>query len=751
MNASSNASAVAGSPTALRGPDSPAIDFPEDYAERVYAGILGKIIGVYLGRPFEGWRLPKILDELGEIRYYVNDRHDIELKNHRLVVTDDDITGTFTFPRVLRDYPPSELDAVRVGRTWLNYVIEDRTVLWWGGRGNSTEHTAFLLLKDGLTPPETGSIARNGRVVAEQVGAQIFSEVWGLISPGNPERAADLARCAASVSHDGEALHAARVVAALVAQAFVERDVDRLLDTAAALIPGESLIRKVMDDVRKWHADGIDWQAGWSRINDRYGYDKYGGNCHVIPNHALVIHALVHGAGNFSRALGVVNSCGWDTDSNAGNVGCIAGVLGGLSSIDEGPDWRGPVRDRMYLPTADGGGTITDAAREALAVVGYAHTLQGTDPPKVKAGARFHFEFPGAVQGFDSEPRGALQIDNVQEHSTHGNRSLALRYASGIGTSLALTPTFITPDTVEIPPYGMVASPTLYPGQKVTAKVTADRGAVQCQLVIHFFNGRDRRQLIGGAVTTLESGKAAELSWCVPDTGGQPIADVGLAVTPLTTNSGTVLLHYLTWDGDPDVTLSRPADGGQMWRHAWVDAMDSFNSRWPEPFRLVQNRGTGMLIHGAREWRDYEVSADVTPHLARSVGLAARVQGLQRYYAVRLVGGTTVQLIKVLDGESILDEAPFEWEFGRTYELRLATVGDRVVATVGDTVLEAIDSNSRLSSGGIALLVEEGRTATNVVRVRPASAQLHALEAARSFDNPITASNTDVPQEGPTT
>ena len=28
---------------------------PADYEERVYAGVLGKIIGVYLGRPFEGW------------------------------------------------------------------------------------------------------------------------------------------------------------------------------------------------------------------------------------------------------------------------------------------------------------------------------------------------------------------------------------------------------------------------------------------------------------------------------------------------------------------------------------------------------------------------------------------------------------------------------------------------------------------------------------------------------------------------
>jgi ADP-ribosylglycohydrolase len=46
---------------------------PEDYLERVYAGILGKIVGVYLGRPFEGWSHERILRELGPIRYYVHE------------------------------------------------------------------------------------------------------------------------------------------------------------------------------------------------------------------------------------------------------------------------------------------------------------------------------------------------------------------------------------------------------------------------------------------------------------------------------------------------------------------------------------------------------------------------------------------------------------------------------------------------------------------------------------------------------
>ncbi len=43
-----------------------------DYSERVYAGVLGKVIGVYTGKPFEGWTHEAIMEELGEIKGYVH-------------------------------------------------------------------------------------------------------------------------------------------------------------------------------------------------------------------------------------------------------------------------------------------------------------------------------------------------------------------------------------------------------------------------------------------------------------------------------------------------------------------------------------------------------------------------------------------------------------------------------------------------------------------------------------------------------
>ena len=47
---------------------------PHDYTERVYAGVLGKIIGVYLGRPFEGWTYDTIMARLGEVNYFIHEQ-----------------------------------------------------------------------------------------------------------------------------------------------------------------------------------------------------------------------------------------------------------------------------------------------------------------------------------------------------------------------------------------------------------------------------------------------------------------------------------------------------------------------------------------------------------------------------------------------------------------------------------------------------------------------------------------------------
>ena len=704
---------------------------PADYAERVYAGILGKIIGVYLGRPFEGWSYERIMAELGEIRYYVNHRHDLPLRNHLLVVTDDDISGTFTFLRAMPDYGNSlQLKPAQIGQTWLNYIIEKRTTLWWGGLGNSTEHTAYLRLKSGIPAPHSGAISLNGKVVAEQIGAQIFIEGWGLIAPGDPALAADFARRAASVSHDGEAIYAAQVVASMVAQAFIESNINHLLDTALALISEKSLIHRLITDIREWNAlEPFDWRAARTRLAARYGYDQYGGNCHIIPNHGLVILSLLYGGGNFGLSQSIVNSCGWDTDCNAANVGCILGVRNGLAAFKGEHDWRGPLGDRLYIPSADGGRAITDAVQETYNILEIARSLHGETPIRPKGGARFHFSFPGSVQGFCSQPY--LSLENVPHPVQPQQRVLALHYRlEPGGATAALTPTFIPPEAIDMPGYELLASPTLYPGQTVSAELLADRSnelPVKAGIVIQSYGKDDELVTMHGPTKDLFPGQDVRLEWWVPDLGGEPIAGIGISIASEQAAQGAVYLDHMTWGGSPEAAFLRPSEPGRMWKRQWVDAVDGFSDQFEEAFRLVQNRGRGFAITGTREWTNYRLETKLTPHLVKAFGVAARFQGLQRYYALLLCERDTIQLIKHLDEETVLVEQRFDWEYGQSYDLRLIVNGNQVEAWINEIrLLMFEDLDQPLISGGIALICEEGRIGTDRVVVAPIERDIDA-------------------------
>lgn len=692
---------------------------PHDYEQRVYAGVLGKLIGVYLGRPFEGWSYDRIMAELGEVNYYVNER-----RNVPLIVTDDDISGTFTFLRALPDYGNRrDLTPAQIGQTWLNYIIEKQTILWWGGMGNSTEHTAYLRLKHGIPAPLSGSIELNGQVVAEQIGAQIFIDGWAMVAPGDPELAADLAGRAGSVSHDGAAVHGAQVLAAMEAQAFVERDLQKLLDTGVSLIPGDSIIARLIADIREWREQYADWRVTRKCIEERYGYHIYGGNCHMVPNHALIMLGLLYGDDDFQKSLMITNTSGWDTDCNSGNVGCLLGIKNGLAGLAGGPDWRGPVADRLFLPTADGGRAISDAVHETYQVVNIARALQGQTPVAPKYGARFHWDLPGSVQGW--QPIGAgttVTLENAEGHSQNGQHSLRVRFEdlAPEGAAWVGTPTFVPPEALKMGGYTLLASPMLYPGQTVRARVTADSGntaPVRCGLFVQVYNAQDALEAVAGPEVELAPGAAQELEWRVPEQGGQPIGGLGVVVRSSEVPGGSIYLDYVTWDGTPEVHFTRPA-GGTVWRRAWVAGVDHYDRWWPEPFRLIQDEGTGLLLTGTREWTDYTVTAAVRPHMVARAGLAARVQGMRRWYGLLLCADGQAQLVKSLDGEQVLAEAAYEWVLDRTYQLELTVSGADLVASVdGKELFRAHDGD--LATGGIALVADEGTVSVDEVAVRP--------------------------------
>jgi len=677
---------------------------PADYAERVYAGVLGKVIGVYLGRPFEGWTHQVIQERLGEVAYYVHDKLDVPL-----IVTDDDISGTFTFLRALEDHGiRPDLSSREIGQSWLNYLINERTVLWWGGLGNSTEHTAYIRLASGIGAPESGSMALNGKVVAEQIGAQIFIDGWAMVCPGDPDQAVRFADAAARVSHDGEAVYGARMLAAMEALAFVESDTNTLIDQALAYIPADSVIATMIGDIRNWHAVEKDWRRTRDLIEANYGYDIYGGNCHMVPNHGLIIHSLLHGDGDFSETLKIVNTCGWDTDCNSGNVGCLMGIKEGLAGIDaglnKGLDWRGPVADRLYMPTADGGRAISDCASEALHIINLGRSLAGRDSLAPKDGAQFHFTFPGSLQGFQVMD-GDAELAN--EPGASGERSLKIVCPgeARVGTPV-FTPSKETARYFEGRGYALMASPRVFPGQTIEAHLTVPAGLAEVNVYVACYGEDDEPQTFDGEVVVADAGEVARPVMKIPALPG-PVYEIGVRVSA---TAGSVYLDAMGWSGVPELSYRRPAHNGSMWRRAWVNGVDSLIA-WKgltEMFRLVQNRGTGLVMQGTREWRDYTVTAAVRPHMVVRTGVAARVQGMTRYYGLLLASGKRLQLTRMLHTESVLQEVPFDWQLDETYALSLEVTGDRLIGRVDDQVLVEC-SDDGLGSGAVGMVIEEGR------------------------------------------
>ena len=114
----------------------------------------------------------------------------------------------------------------------------------------------------------------------------------------------------------------------------------------------------------------------------------------------------------------------------------------------------------------------------------------------------------------------------------------------------------------------------------------------------------------------------------------------------------------------------------------------------------------------------------MTPLLAEAWGLAARVQGRERYYALMFdrADGGRVRLVSRRHDETVLAERtlPVVARPGlcaRACGLRHRRFApwsmDRIVFEVLDRSAEALDG------GGVALIVDTGSIATEVVRVNP--------------------------------
>lgn len=700
---------------------------PADYIERCYAGWLGKIAGVRLGAPIEGWTYEKILNVLGDSVYdYIVPYNDF--------AADDDTNGPMFFLRALEDYECSEaLTAEQIGKTWLNYTPYEHGFYWWGGYGISTEHTAYLNLRAGIPAPRSGSIEQNGRTVAEQIGGQIFIDTWGLVNPGDYKRAARFAEKAASVSHDGEGIYGGQFVAACVAAAFTDRDIRSVMEKGLSVIPEDCGYQRMARDVIAFYeAHPEDWRACFEFVKANYGYDRYPGNCHIMPNSAVMVLAMLYGEGDFTKTICICNMCGWDTDCTTGNVGAIMGVLCGLEGIDY-DKWLRPIHDFLACSSVMGSLNIMDVPWAVFYMARMAYKLAGEPYPERWAdilegkAARFHFELPGSTHSFrvDGTP-----VHRVEQSAEKGG---VLKVWAGAldGEHEAIEvyhKTYYRPKDFSDSRYDPAFSPIFYPGQRLTARVMLDEEAegtyTACAYVLEGNTGKR----ICGQRTMLEKGCWTALELDVPAMDGACIERAGVLFERAQacgwSDSLVAYLDDVDFSGEPDYLLDFSREREEFWHpmHREISQMTRLRGLWYLEDGALHGSGDqyAEAYTGDADWQDVEVTAELTPIAGGKHQFMARVQGACRSYAVRLAEGGRLQLMKNEDGTyRTCAEIAYPWQLGGTYRLTLRAQGCRLTVLDGEKCLmEYEDKEHPYLTGAVGVGIESGHCAWKSLRVR---------------------------------
>ena len=247
---------------------------------------------------------------------------------------DDDINYSVLALMMLEEHG-LELTIADVARAWLRWIP--------GGATFTAERAAYRTLleraADGFAygaDPGFDLMDCAENEWSEWIGAQIRADLYGWVCPGKPELAADLARRDASLSHKGEGIHGAAIVAALGAAIPSSKSLMDAVEVACSVVPedsgaaqaislGRSLVGK-QDAVEQLHAKYKDLHP-----------------VHVLNNLAVVVWGLLSHEQDFSAAVGEAVSAGWDTDCNGATVGGLWGLQGKPIPSHWTQPWQGRV------------------------------------------------------------------------------------------------------------------------------------------------------------------------------------------------------------------------------------------------------------------------------------------------------------------------------------------------------------------------------------------------------------------------
>ena len=269
--------------------------------------------------------------------------------------TDDDIRYTVLGQLILRKYG-REFSTFDVARTWMEQLpyalvctAETQTY-----RNLVERHDFHLALWRDQARPDVDWdwVAHHENPYREWIGAQIRVDSYGYGAPGRPQLAAQWAWQDACLSHVKNGIYGAMFCAAMIAAAFALSDARAVIEAGLAEIPRTSRLyaemRQVIELCERFECKFENFEAVLTEIYATLGHYN---PVHTNNNCALIVAALLLGAGDFERTLTLAVMGGWDTDCNGATVGSIIGAQLGARALP--PFWIDRLHDTLRSQIID--------------------------------------------------------------------------------------------------------------------------------------------------------------------------------------------------------------------------------------------------------------------------------------------------------------------------------------------------------------------------------------------------------------
>lgn len=219
----------------------------------------------------------------------------------------------------------------------------------------------------GIKPPYSGII--NNSFFKEGMGCPIRSEIWAVISAGNPPLAAQYAYNDACLDHADNSVYAEQFLAVAQSIAFFENDIEAIIKKALEYIPADCKLRECIEYVTECYKKGESYLDTRKLVLARYSHPDF---TNVVQNLAFVTIGLLYGNGDMRKTINLALKCGYDTDCTCASAASLVGIVKGYKGL--GDELTGLIKDYFVCgidvqrPSDSIRGLAEDSAKAALSI-----------------------------------------------------------------------------------------------------------------------------------------------------------------------------------------------------------------------------------------------------------------------------------------------------------------------------------------------------------------------------------------------